>query len=95
MSTASVWDNEKALKMDNGPGDFSGEMYEMFRDNTKPTQSSKKQRRQTFLNLFSGISCTPTLPKPDKERKKQINKNYKSMPLVNTDEKKSSQSIRK
>lgn len=37
MSTASVLDNEKALEMDNGPGDFSGEMYETFRDNTKPT----------------------------------------------------------
>ena len=87
MSTVSVLDNEKALEMDNGAGDFSGELYQTFRDNTKAIQTSKKQRRQTYLNLFPGISFTPTLPKPDKERKKQINKNYKPIPLVNTDEK--------
>lgn len=86
MSTMSVLDNEKALEMDNGAGDFARELYQTFRDNTKPIQTSKKQRGQTYLNLFSGISFTPTLPKPDKERKKQINKKYKSIPLVNTDE---------
>lgn len=41
MSTVSVLDNEKALEMDNGTGDFSGELYQTFRDNTKPTQTSK------------------------------------------------------
>lgn len=54
-----------------GPDDFSGELYQTFRENTKPTKTLwKKKRRQTFLNLFSGISFTP-IPEPDKKSSKE------------------------